>query len=184
MQLKIHKFQNWQQAQDTLKAPGTPKQAADVATGPVETPKGEDQVVETPKGEGQVVETPKGEGQRVETPKGEGQRVETPKGEGEGREGPKPANPPEQLTDGAINARLRRLMKPRADGSTLVPQEVIDEYRNADTQDKVKSLFERCGYNKDQEHKHLYHGHQNIGLSSSCWLYYLLVGVLSLKKIE
>lgn len=62
---------------------------------------------------------------------------------------PTPPQPPAALSDGAINARLRRLMKPRGDGSYLVPEEVVRDWQNNETRDKIKALFERTAYDKD-----------------------------------
>lgn len=57
--------------------------------------------------------------------------------------------PPKQLSASAIDKRLRRLMTPRASGTFKVPQEVVDQWRDVATREKVMSMFEKCGYDPD-----------------------------------
>ena len=61
----------------------------------------------------------------------------------------KAPEPPPQLSDNAVKARLRRVFLPRADGSYLVPEDLVKEYKNINTRDRIKSLYEKCGYNSD-----------------------------------
>lgn len=57
--------------------------------------------------------------------------------------------PPEQLSKGAIYKRLARLATPKANGQLKLPAEVIDEYKDPATRDKVLLLFEKSGYQPD-----------------------------------
>ena len=66
-----------------------------------------------------------------------------------------PEEPPISISDKAVESRMRRLMARRADGSTLVPEEVIKDWHNLDTRPNLKALFERTGYNKDPEEANL-----------------------------
>ena len=61
-----------------------------------------------------------------------------------------PNLPPPTPSDAAIEARLRRIFKPRADGTYLVSQDFVDQYRDlAEGRSKVLHLFEKSGYNPD-----------------------------------
>jgi len=57
-----------------------------------------------------------------------------------------PTPPPKQLSASAIDKRLRRVLTPRANGTYLVPQEVIDAWNDKYDRDSVKSMFEKSGY--------------------------------------
>ena len=59
----------------------------------------------------------------------------------------KAPEPPPQLSDNAVKARLRRVFLPRADGSYLVPEDLVKEYKNINTRDRIQALYEKCGYN-------------------------------------
>ena len=50
--------------------------------------------------------------------------------------------PPPKLTTGAVDKRLRRVMAPKVDGSYKVPQQVIDEWKDLDTRDRLSG--QRC----------------------------------------
>lgn len=58
--------------------------------------------------------------------------------------------PPEELSKKAVENRLRRVMKPRADGSLLIPPEIVAQYKDLSSRDKVMALFEKCGYSSDK----------------------------------
>ncbi|CAL1138554.1 unnamed protein product [Cladocopium goreaui] len=51
--------------------------------------------------------------------------------------------PPEELSRKAVENRLRRVMKPRADGSLLIPPEIVAQYKDLSTRDQVMALFEK-----------------------------------------
>ena len=71
-------------------------------------------------------------------------------GDREGEETPYPTQPPkEQLSPGAVDRRLRRIMTPRASGELKVPQDMVDQWKNKGSRHKVQSLFEKAGYNPD-----------------------------------
>lgn len=57
--------------------------------------------------------------------------------------------PPPELSRSAIDKRLRRVMQPRADGTDKVPEEIIQQWKDPLTRDKVMALFEKCGYKPD-----------------------------------
>ena len=59
---------------------------------------------------------------------------------------PTPPDIPDQPTAAAIYKRLNRVMKPREDGSYLVPESVRNDYHNLDQRPTVVRLFERCGW--------------------------------------
>ena len=46
---------------------------------------------------------------------------------------------------------LRRLIQPRADGSFLVPSEIIEKFKDikGGGREEVLRLYEKCGFNKD-----------------------------------
>lgn len=54
--------------------------------------------------------------------------------------------PPTQLSQSAVNQRLRRIMRPRADGSFLVPECVREKWKDLETRDEVMALFEKAAY--------------------------------------
>ena len=54
--------------------------------------------------------------------------------------------PPTQLSQSAVNHRLRRIMKPRADGSFLVPECVREKWKNLETRGEVMAMFEKAAY--------------------------------------
>ena len=62
-----------------------------------------------------------------------------------------PSMPPPPLSPAAADARLRRVMAPRMDGTFLVSNDFVEMYRDktGGGRDKVLSLFERSGYNPD-----------------------------------
>ena len=59
--------------------------------------------------------------------------------------------PPAALTDRAIDQKLRRIVAPRADGTYLVGSDWVDAFKDLSGggRDKVKGLFEKCGYDRD-----------------------------------
>ena len=59
-------------------------------------------------------------------------------------------SPPKKLSEAAIKAKLRRIFTPRANGSYLVPEDVLEQYKAPNTRPKVLSLFEKVGYNRDR----------------------------------
>ena len=60
-----------------------------------------------------------------------------------------PEEPPEKLSQGAIDKRLRRIMTPRSSGDLKVPQEVVDQWKDKDERWKVRAAFEKAGYKPD-----------------------------------
>lgn len=66
---------------------------------------------------------------------------------------PKAAAPPAseipsyQVTD----KRLRRIMAPRADGTHIVPQQILDSWKDTATggREQIIKLFNECKQNKD-----------------------------------
>ena len=60
-----------------------------------------------------------------------------------------PPKEPDDLSAGAIDKRLRRLMARRADGSRLVPEELYEEWKNLETRDGVLRQFEMCGWSRE-----------------------------------
>ena len=63
---------------------------------------------------------------------------------------PNMPKPPQKLSPGAVDKRLRRVMTPKVDGSYKVPQQVIDEWKDLDTRDRVRALFEKTAYCPDR----------------------------------
>ena len=49
-------------------------------------------------------------------------------------------------TESALKSRLRRIFKPRKDGSYQVAQELVDMYKQPDGQTKVMELFAKVNY--------------------------------------
>ncbi|CAE7486429.1 unnamed protein product [Symbiodinium sp. CCMP2592] len=61
--------------------------------------------------------------------------------------------PPEELpvlSEGAVYKRMWRVFRPREDGSYLVPQSVVAEYKNLTSRPNVVRAFERCGFCPDK----------------------------------
>lgn len=59
--------------------------------------------------------------------------------------------PPHQLSPGAIDKRLRRVMAQRVDGSYKVPNSILDRYRDRQTRDEIVNMFEKVGYKADRK---------------------------------
>ncbi|CAE7244267.1 unnamed protein product, partial [Symbiodinium sp. CCMP2456] len=59
---------------------------------------------------------------------------------------PEPPIEEPDLTEGAIYKRMWRMFRPRADGSYLLPDSVVQEYQNKTTRPNIVRAFERCGY--------------------------------------
>ena len=57
--------------------------------------------------------------------------------------------PPPQLSKGAVDKRLRRVMTPRVDGSYQVPEAVVLKWKNSDTKKDVELLFEKAAYDPE-----------------------------------
>ena len=57
--------------------------------------------------------------------------------------------PPVELSKSALDKRLRRVMKPRANGVCRVPEEIRSQWEDLTTRDMICSLFEKCGYDPD-----------------------------------
>ena len=89
--------------------------------------------------------------------------------------------PPEELSRKAVENRLRRVMKPRADGSLLIPPEIVAQYKDLSTRDQVMALFEKCGYSSDKGTKHVFHGFSIAHLLLGQWQSLVLLSVLSPK---
>ncbi len=58
--------------------------------------------------------------------------------------------PPPQLTEKAIDSRLRRIFKPRADGTMLVDESWRQQWADKEGRIKVLEMFEKVGYNTDR----------------------------------
>ena len=56
------------------------------------------------------------------------------------------AEPAELVPEATWKARLRRVFKPRRDGSYQVPSEFVDMYKSTEGQDKIFALFQRAQY--------------------------------------
>ena len=55
--------------------------------------------------------------------------------------------PPQQLSEGAIDKRLRRVMSPRANGEHLVSGEFVKLWQDrVNGRDKIRALFEKAAY--------------------------------------
>ena len=57
--------------------------------------------------------------------------------------------PPAKLTRSAIRKRLWRVCQPKANGKLKVPKEVVEEYRDESSRQRVEMLFEKSGYQRD-----------------------------------
>ncbi len=55
------------------------------------------------------------------------------------------------VTEKNMVKRLRRVMTPRADGSSLVPQEILDAWKDTQTggRDAVLKMFSQCSGDKE-----------------------------------
>lgn len=74
-----------------------------------------------------------------------------PTGEDDAAEdGSAPTLPPKKLSPAAVNKRMYRICKPRADGTYKVPKEVVEEYHDLAKRDRVMALFEKSGYHPDR----------------------------------
>ena len=60
---------------------------------------------------------------------------------------PEPPVLGEEPSAGAIYKRIYRLMRPRADGSFVLPESIRNEWKDKTTRPNVDRIFERCGYN-------------------------------------
>ena len=60
--------------------------------------------------------------------------------------------PPDQLSWGAVDRRLRRIMTPRVTGEFKVPKAVVDQWNDKTTRPRVMSMFEKAGYSPDRVH--------------------------------
>ena len=85
----------------------------------------------------------------------------TGKGIGDGRGGVKRAGreddtfhvssiPPPILSEKAIDSRIRRVFKPRADGSTLLDDTWQQQWANKESRVKLLEMFEKVGYDVDR----------------------------------
>ena len=61
--------------------------------------------------------------------------------------------PPAVVPERKINERLRRIFKPRANGSYLVPMDMLQEYNSLHTRKRVMAMFEKVGYDPDRDFK-------------------------------
>ncbi|CAE7218345.1 osm1, partial [Symbiodinium necroappetens] len=59
---------------------------------------------------------------------------------------PQPPKLPDEPTEGAVYKRIYRVMKPRADGSFLIPESVRKDCVNKETRHNVVHLFEKCAW--------------------------------------
>ena len=55
----------------------------------------------------------------------------------------------QEVSDANAKKRLSRMMKPRVDGSYLVPKEIVDLYNDLAKRVEVEAEFIRCGLDKD-----------------------------------
>ena len=63
---------------------------------------------------------------------------------------PEDLPPVEQLSWGAVDRRLRRIMTPRVTGEYKVPKAVVDQWKDKTSRPKVMSMFEKAGYSPDR----------------------------------
>lgn len=58
---------------------------------------------------------------------------------------------------------LRRVMTPRADGSSLVPPEAVEEWRDTSGggRARVVQMWEQSSYNKERLHTHIQNNNVN-----------------------
>ena len=54
-----------------------------------------------------------------------------------------------EVSEKAIYKRMYRVFKMREDGTYLVPDELVAEWKNKQTRPTVVRLFEKCGYNSE-----------------------------------
>lgn len=57
--------------------------------------------------------------------------------------------PPKELSQSAVDKRLRRIMTPTSSGALKVPQELVDQWKDLATRGQVMSMFEKAGYDPD-----------------------------------
>ena len=63
---------------------------------------------------------------------------------------PSPTKKPgEELSEGAIYKRIKRVFTPRADGTYLVPKEFVEKWKDLKMRTEVELLFEKCDYCPD-----------------------------------
>lgn len=73
-----------------------------------------------------------------------------------------------QLSQNAINARLRRVMTPTLKGKTKVSQEIVNDWHSSGPSGKkrkqLQQIFQLCGYNVDHwpKFKNMFSFHQNL----------------------
>lgn len=77
------------------------------------------------------------------------------------------STPPPILSEKAIDSRIRRVFKVRADGTTLVDEQWCQQWASKEARVKLLEMFEKVGYDVDRVA-------QNIG---HCWFNFLLVRV-------
>ncbi|CAE7594831.1 osm1 [Symbiodinium sp. CCMP2456] len=63
-----------------------------------------------------------------------------------------PQPPPQlvEISENAIYKRMYRVFKMREDGSYLVPEDLVQEWKNKSTRANVVKIFEKCGYNPEK----------------------------------
>ena len=54
-----------------------------------------------------------------------------------------------QVSEANARKRMSRMMRPRVDGSYVVPKEIVDLYNNAAKRPELEAEFIRCGLDKD-----------------------------------
>ena len=61
--------------------------------------------------------------------------------------------PPPELSQSAIDKRLRRVMTLNSKGQSKVPAEIRDQWVDKYSREKVLALFEKAGYDPDRASK-------------------------------
>ena len=80
--------------------------------------------------------------------------------------------PPPVLTDKAIDCRLRRVFKPRADGTYPVDEQWQKAWLDAKgDRTKVKALFEKVGYDPDRVSQNS-HAPLGFNMNSDLFIFY------------
>jgi len=61
--------------------------------------------------------------------------------------------PPPEISQSAIDKRLRRLMAPNSKGESKLPTEIREQWADKYGREKVLALFEKAGYDPDRASK-------------------------------
>ena len=81
---------------------------------------------------------------------GKGRGVKRPESQEVGFEYLVRSTPPPILSEKAIDSRIRRVFKVRADGTTLVDEQWCQQWANKEARVKLLEMFEKVGYDVDR----------------------------------